>query len=300
MYFSKFPIMQYPVKDGDTTRYAFVRNLMRRVAVSESLKNEDGLFLEYRVKDGERPEHIAERVYGSPQFHWLVLLVNETVDPYHGWCKSENALEEYVSKKYGGSSVFITNASDGFVYNSAIVSGCSLSQGSSRGEIYDYTPEFCRLTVRNGSFVEGSATIGLTSGSSLSVKIQRVDESYRSVNHFRMTRPTTDTGAQETITLDPLSQQTSSYSVVGGVVGNTENEYPSSGFGLTYAGSGTVDLWETYVGKYMGVSGSADNTYAVVNLVHEIEQNDIKRKIRILHPRYKKIAVQELEALLRV
>jgi hypothetical protein len=300
MYFSKFPIMQYPVKDGNTTRYAFVRNLMRRVAVSETLKNEDGLFLEYRIKDGERPEHIAERVYGNAQFHWLVLLVNETIDPYHGWCKSENALEEYVGKKYGGYAVFVTNTNDTFLYNSAIVSGCSLSQGSSRGEIYDYTPEFCRLTVRNGAFTEGSATIGLTSGSSLSVTIQRVDESYRSVHHFQMTRPSTDTGAEETPVLDPLSQQTSSYSVVGGVVGNTENEYPSSGFGLTYAGSGTVDLWETYIGGYMGISGSAINTYSVSNLTYEIEQNDIKRKIRILHPRYKKIAVQELEALLRV
>jgi hypothetical protein len=50
----------------------------------------------------------------------------------------------------------------------------------------------------------------------------------------------------------------------------------------------------------MGISGSAINTYSVSNLTYEIEQNDIKRKIRILHPRYKKIAVQELEALLRV
>lgn len=300
MYFSKFPILQYPIKDGSTTRYAFVRNLLRRIAVSESIKNGDGVFLEYRVKDGERPEHIAERVYGDPAFHWLVLLSNEIVDPYHGWCKSEAALEEYVQKKYGGYSVYITTASDGFFYNSAVVTGCTLSQQNAVGQVIDFDPTLCKLTVSGSGFYEGSATIGLTSGSSLSVTVHRVDSSYTAVHHFEVARPATDSGAEEYAIVDPLTQQNTSYSVVGGVVGHTENEYPVSGSGVTYTGSGTVDLWETYIGRYMGISGTAVTAYSVSNIVNEIKVNDEKRKIKILHPRYKRLALQELEALLRV
>lgn len=300
MYFSKFPILQYPVKDGATTRYAFVRNILRRIAVSEPLKNEGGVFVEYHLKDGERPEHIAERVYGDPAFHWLVLLVNETIDPHHGWCKSEAAMEEYMMKKYGGHSVYVTNTSDGFLYSSSIVSGCSFTQNGISTEILDFIPELCKLTVRGSVPNSGSASIGLTSGSSISVKVHRVDESYVAVNHFEVNRPAADTGASSYFTVDPLSQQNTSYSVVGGVIGYEENEYPNSAQGLTYNGSGVVDLYETYIGKYMGISGSAVGIYAVSNLTEETRKNEAKRKIKVLHPRYKNLAVRELESLLRV
>lgn len=299
MYFSKFPILQYPVKDGTSTRFAFVRNLMRRIAMSESLKTDGGVFVEYQLKDGERPEHIAERVYGDPMFHWLVLLVNETLDPYHDWCKSESAMEEYIMKKYGGHSVYVTNNSDEFVYDSAIVSGCSLSQNGVSCEVIDYTPEFCKLTIRGIPPSEGSAVIGLTSGSAINVVVHRVDQSYVAVNHFEVNRPSTDTGASSYFTVDPLTQQNASYSVVGGVIGHEENEYPASGFGLTYSGSGTVELHETYIGKYMGISGAPVNTYAISNFTEETRKNEAKRKIKVLHPRYKNIAVRELESLLR-
>ena len=70
--------------------------------------------------------------------------------------------------------------------------------------------------------------------------------------------------------------------------------------GLCYDASvnSDVDLWETYIGGYMGISGSQVNTYSVTNNTFEIEENEKKRTIKILHPRYKKQALQELQALL--
>jgi hypothetical protein len=196
--------------------------------------------------------------------------------------------------------VYITNTTDGFFYNSAVVSGCSLSQSGTTGRILDFTPELCKLAVVGAAFSEGTATIGLTNGSSIEVTVHRVDPSYTAVHHFEVARPATDAGAEEFARVDPLSQQNTSYSVVGGVVGSSEDEYPLSTSGFNYTTTGTVDLWETYIGKYLGISGSAVNTYAVSNIVQEIKDNDEKRKIKILHPRYKRLAVQELEALLSV
>ena len=48
----------------------------------------------------------------------------------------------------------------------------------------------------------------------------------------------------------------------------------------------------------MGISGSQVNTFTVTNNSFEIEENEKKRTIKILHPRYKKQALQELQALL--
>jgi hypothetical protein len=120
------------------------------------------------------------------------------------------------------------------------------------------------------------------------------------VHNFSLSRPSSDNSPNEQIVVDPLSQQTSSYSVLGGVIGNIENEYPVSNQGIGYSGSGQVDFWETYIGRYMGISGSQVNTYAVSNYLHEMNENEKKRTIKILHPRFKREAVQELESLLRV
>jgi hypothetical protein len=299
-YFSKFPVLQYPVRDGDTFRYVFVANILRRVALSEDIKGSDGAFVEYSIKDGERPEHIAERVYGDASFHWLVLMTNNIIDPYHGWYKSGSAIEDYVQNKHGGYTVYITNTSDQFFYESGVETGSTLSQGGRSTAIKDYDPNLCKLTIDGTDFATGFATIGVSGGSSYSVNIKKIEPSYMAVHHFEIPFDGGISAANDKFTVDPLSQQTGSYSVVGGVIGSKENEYPITTVGLDYEGSETVDFWETYIGKYMGVSGADVTTYAVSNYIYENSINDDKRTIKILHPRYKREALTELEALLRV
>lgn len=302
MYFSKFPVVEYPIKDGSSIRYVYARNILRRIALSENIKSGEGIFIEYSVKDGERPEHIAERIYGSPTYHWLILLSNEIIDAYHGWYKSGFVMEDYIQKKYGGYSVFITDATDGFFFNSSVVSGSTLTQGSTNQTIIDYTPTLCKMTVRgSGSLVEGTATIGLSGGGTSTIKIQRIEPSYVAVHHFEVSRPVGDCGASEEMVVDPLSQQNSSYSIVGGVIGMAENEYPTTTEGITYVGSGTVSLNETYIGKYMGIGVDAPvNLFSITNYIYENRKNDSAKTIRILHPKYKKLASEEFESLLRV
>jgi len=300
-YFSKFPVLQYPVRDGETFRYVFVANLLRRVGLSNDIKGSDGAFVEYSIKDGERPEHIAERVYGDPSFHWLVLMTNDIVDPYHGWYKSGMAMEDYIQTKHGGYTVYITDTSNNFFYQSSVQGGSTLSQGGRVTAVKDYDPVLCKLTIDGVGFGTGTATIGVSGGDSYTVSIKKIEPSYIAVHHFEIPFTGGLSAANDRFIVDPLSQQTGSYSVVGGIVGSEENEYPNlSTVGVDYAGSGTVDFWETYIGRYMGVSGAAVTTYAVSNYTYENGVNEDKRTIKILHPRYKREALAELEALLRV
>jgi hypothetical protein len=133
------------------------------------------------------------------------------------------------------------------------------------------------------------------------VKIQRVDPSYTAVHHFAIPYVDGLCGASTDFTVDPLSQQTGSYSVVGGVIGHVDDEYPRlAADGKNYLGSGNVDFYETYIGNYLGVSDAAVNTYAVSNYTYENTKNDARRTIKVLHPRFKKTALTELESLLRI
>lgn len=299
-YFSKFPLLNYPIKDGNNFRMVLARNLLRRISLSEDMKGTDGVFIEYNIKDGERPEHIAEKIYGDPSFHWIVLLTNDIIDPYHGWYKSSAAMEEYIQQKHGGYSVFFTDINDDFMYRSDIQSGSTLSQGTALSSVVEYHPTLCKLIVPSSRFAGGAATITVANGTSHPIKIHRVDSSYMAVHHFESVRPSGDFSTNEKATVDPLSQFTNSYTIVGGIVGSTQDQYPSSTQGISYSGSGVVSMWETNIGRYMGVSGSQVNDYAISNYIYEINQNEKRRTIKILHPRFRRQAVRELESLLRV
>ncbi len=469
-YFSKFPVLQYPVRDGSAFKFVFVTNLLRRVALNDDLKSSDGAFIEYSIKDGERPEHIAERVYGDPSYHWLVMMTNDIIDPYHGWYKSGQVMEDYIQKKYGSTSVFFANQQDGFLFNTNFNSGCTLWQNGLGYRVLDYSAPMCKFTVAGYGYTTGSgstsfvelpaidsvnymndsyATSGfpgtwggfeftvtrveidgessipqsarnemksvssywlkcvktsaangrvtvldirpntfeqgnlyrvssyvysndsglsllnwqsdnlalnnrvavekydssmrgkiariktdfytqvvsgtngnimvLRSGTSnpvntvfyitgvevtkvntADINIKRVEPSTNAVHHFEITRPSGVCSANERMTVDPLTKESSEYSLLGGVVGSTGNEYPSSTQGVSYVGSGVVAFGETFVGRYMGLCGSANNNYAVSNYLNEYRLNDEKRTIKILHPRYKRDALEQLESLLRV
>jgi hypothetical protein len=277
------------------TRMVLCRNILRRVGFSEDITGNDSAFIEYSIKDGERPEQIADRIYGDPEYHWIVLLANEITDPYHGWYKSDDNMQEYLQKKYQHSSVYFTTTTDGFLYNSEFFSGCTLSQQAISASIKGYYPNFCKFEVDSFELVEGNASVRTPTGNQHQVKIHRVDSTYQALHSFYVGTEVVGGVA------DPFSEQTGSYSYIGGVVGNTADEYPNpnTDSGLNYSfGGATLEFWQTYIGRYMGISGDKVNTFAVSLFSHELEKNNQRRTIKLLHPRYKNIAVNELESLM--
>jgi len=98
MYFTRFPKGQYIIPG--TKEYKLVTDLWRRIKIRDKIKNEASLYSEYFVENGERPETIAERHFGSPELHWIVLITNDITDGLHGWPLSFSAFEQYVKDKY--------------------------------------------------------------------------------------------------------------------------------------------------------------------------------------------------------
>lgn len=55
----------------------------------------------YDIKDGETPELIANKIYGSTDYHWVIMLANNRYDYIADWPLSYLALQEYINTKYG-------------------------------------------------------------------------------------------------------------------------------------------------------------------------------------------------------
>ena len=96
MYFENFPVITYKSKD--------VTNLLRRIAIRSKVKTNTLFFDTYDVKEGETPEIISDKLYGDPQLHWVIVIVNNIVDRYHGWPMFGNQFLDYVNEKYSNPS----------------------------------------------------------------------------------------------------------------------------------------------------------------------------------------------------
>ena len=58
-------------------------DLFRRIKIKDKIRNEASLYSEYFVTNGERPEQIAHKHFGSAELHWVVLITNNITDAYY-------------------------------------------------------------------------------------------------------------------------------------------------------------------------------------------------------------------------
>ena len=98
MYFSSFPFIPYDsVGNGD---YKLVTNLLKRVAVRTKVRTNTLLFDTYSVREGQTPEEIANRLYGDPNLHWIIMYVNNITDRYHQWPMTTMQFLAFLNEKY--------------------------------------------------------------------------------------------------------------------------------------------------------------------------------------------------------
>lgn len=101
-YFAKYPTIGYSL-DGSTTVAA--RDILRRVKIADALAEDYLIFYPYTIRDGDTPENIASKLYGSPRLHFIVLLVNNILDRYCQWPLTSDQLAAKMQKRYGTSTV---------------------------------------------------------------------------------------------------------------------------------------------------------------------------------------------------
>lgn len=104
MYFKELPDVSYPspLSDRRSDReYITIKNLFRRVKLRDDLVNQVTAFEKYEVRQGERPDIVAEEYYDNQDLDWLVLISNNITNVRDQWPLSDNELYNYAVEKYG-------------------------------------------------------------------------------------------------------------------------------------------------------------------------------------------------------
>ena len=103
-YFRNIPDFEYVnrTKDGQfISNYTQVKNFFKRGKLREDLFQDLTVFEKYDIKGDDRPDNVANIVYGNPQLDWVVLLSNNIINIQNEWPLSQQSFENYVLDKYG-------------------------------------------------------------------------------------------------------------------------------------------------------------------------------------------------------
>jgi hypothetical protein len=100
-YFSKFPKVYYNL--NNTNDLNVVTNITARFTIEEKLKDNATSYFNYTILDGDTPEIVAAKLYGSSERHWIILLMNNIIDPQYDWPLQYDTLNRYIANKYSAA-----------------------------------------------------------------------------------------------------------------------------------------------------------------------------------------------------
>ena len=109
MYFKNFDQMYYDFLIGGKHQLHIVTDITKNLRFKQEILANITLYDEYDIQDGETPEIIAEKIYGNPNYHWIIMLVNERYDYLNDFPLSTYNLEQHITQKYGAGNEYDTH-----------------------------------------------------------------------------------------------------------------------------------------------------------------------------------------------
>jgi len=69
-------------------------------AVAE-VKTNAVAYSNYIVSDGETIESLSYDFYGDVKYNWVIMLMNDIIDPFYDWPLNQDEMRNFIDQKYG-------------------------------------------------------------------------------------------------------------------------------------------------------------------------------------------------------
>jgi hypothetical protein len=83
-----------------------VKNFFKRAKLREDIGSVASAFEYYFVTENERPEQIAEKIYGDPELDWVILTANNIINVQDQWPLNLDNFNKYMLDKYGSEDAY--------------------------------------------------------------------------------------------------------------------------------------------------------------------------------------------------
>ncbi len=192
-FFKNFPLVPVDIKkDG---RVMQMVNTFRSVRPLQNFIDQPSLYTFYNIKNGERPDIVSQRLYGTQEYYWTFFVINEFLhDGYRSWPMSQEVLHAYLDDEYNGTVITtrpdierdsdggiqeFTNSLAGENRNFSVTDATRYkidetvtgSVSGASGKLVKKNMDLNQLVIKevtNGPFVENELITGQLSGASVS------------------------------------------------------------------------------------------------------------------------------------
>ena len=89
--------IKFPFSESDQI---IAKNFFRRYKLNDDVFSTAMFFNPYSIRDGERPDMVADKVYGNPFFDWVILISNNLVNAQFDWPMSNYEMYKILEKEY--------------------------------------------------------------------------------------------------------------------------------------------------------------------------------------------------------
>lgn len=103
MYFKNFPQTRFLVSPPGYRKnavYVSAVDITVNIRFIKQLIDNISLYEYYNIQEGETLEIISEKVYDSPHYNWVIMLLNNIYDYRNDFIMSDLAFEKYIIQKY--------------------------------------------------------------------------------------------------------------------------------------------------------------------------------------------------------
>ena len=100
-FFRNFPKTDYDfLGNGVQTR---IIDLFRFVKPNEQFTDELAFYSYYEIQEGDRPDVVSQKLYGTPEYYWTFFIINEHLRTgLSSWPLSSDEFEKYMAEEYPG------------------------------------------------------------------------------------------------------------------------------------------------------------------------------------------------------
>ena len=103
-YFKRLPEIQYQnflANTNGSEDYIQVKNIFLRGKLRDDLQSNFTVFDKYVISEKERPDQIAENLYGDPSLDWVIITASNIINYQNEFPLTNQQLYDYILEKYG-------------------------------------------------------------------------------------------------------------------------------------------------------------------------------------------------------
>ena len=100
-YFDEFPTLSYNPSGSPSKARTVFTDITFRLKIRDKIKSNIFSYYVVDVSDDDTMEILADKYYGDSEYHWIIALANDIVDPQFDWPLPYRTYLNYIVSKYG-------------------------------------------------------------------------------------------------------------------------------------------------------------------------------------------------------